>query len=71
MQGKLHHDGNPATRWMFENVVCEPDHKENIFPRKNHKTSKDKIDGAVAAINAMARAMFHKDKPQMVAPSFI
>ena len=55
--GNFHHDGNPVTTWMFENVVCEPDHKDNIFPRKENKNSPNKIDGAVATINAMARAM--------------
>lgn len=58
MEGRLHHDGNEVTTWMFGNVYCEPDHKENIFPRKESKGSANKIDGAVATINAMARAMF-------------
>ncbi len=58
MEGKFKHDGNPVTTWMFENVICEPDHKENIFPRKENKNSPNKIDGAVATINAMARAMY-------------
>jgi len=32
--------------------------KDNIFPRKESKNSNNKIDGAVATINAMARAMY-------------
>lgn len=59
--GKFHHDANPVTTWMFQNVICEPDHKDNIFPRKEQKGSPNKIDGAVATINAMARAMIVLD----------
>ena len=58
MEGRLHHDGNEVTTWMFQNVFCEPDMKDNIFPRKESKNSNNKIDGAVATINAMARAMY-------------
>ena len=68
--GKLHHDGNPVTAWMFQNVYCEPDFKDNIFPRKENKSSLNKIDGAVASINAMARAMF-ADTSSMPIPIFV
>lgn len=71
IEGKFHHDGNPVTTWMFQNVFCEPDHKENIFPRKSHKTSPNKIDGAVATINAMARAMYFKEAQKIIPPSFM
>ncbi|MCP4650386.1 MAG: terminase large subunit, partial [PVC group bacterium] len=57
-EGKLRHDGNPVTKWMFLNVISEPDHNQNEFPRKESKNSPGKIDGAVATINAMARAMY-------------
>lgn len=53
--GKFHHDGNPVTRWMFENVMVNEDKKGNIFPFKD--SEKNKIDGAVATITAMRRAM--------------
>lgn len=66
MEGRLHHDGNPVTTWMFGNVYCEPDHKDNIFPRKQTKNSDAKIDGAVATINAMARAMYDLGGSQSV-----
>ena len=71
MEGRLHHDDNPVTAWMFQNVFCEPDHKENIFPRKENKSSPNKIDGAVASINAMARAMYDKGDVEMPIPMFI
>lgn len=53
--GRLHHDGDPVFAWMVSNVVCHVDRKENVFPVK--QTSKNKIDGAVALIMAMGRAM--------------
>jgi phage terminase large subunit-like protein len=55
IDGKFHHDGNPATTWMFENVTVFVDRNENIFPRK--EGVENKIDGAVATITGMNRAM--------------
>jgi phage terminase large subunit-like protein len=52
---RFHHDGNPIFTWMFSNVVVKPDAKDNVFPRKNGAESK--IDGAVACIMAVCRAM--------------
>ena len=53
--GKFHHDGNPVTTWMFGNVMCRVDKKDNVFPFK--EGDENKIDGAVATITAMNRAM--------------
>lgn len=53
--GKFHHDNNPVTTWMFGNVMCRIDKKDNVFPFKEGEDNK--IDGAVATITAMARAM--------------
>ena len=53
--GRFHHDGNPATTWMFSNVEVKEDRNENIFPRK--AKAELKIDAAVATILAMCRAM--------------
>jgi phage terminase large subunit-like protein len=53
--GKFHHDDNPVTNWMFKNVCCRYDKKDNVFPFKEAK--ENKIDGAVASITAMSRAM--------------
>lgn len=52
---KFHHPANPVLTWMASNVVAYTDRKDNIFPRKDHVSKK--IDGIVAAIMAMARAM--------------
>ncbi|MBN8749516.1 MAG: terminase large subunit [Variovorax sp.] len=53
--GRFHHDGNPATVWMFSNVEVEPDRNDNIFPRKAKR--ENKIDAAVATTLAMGRSM--------------
>jgi len=49
--GRVHIEDNPVTHWMFSNVVCHEDAKENIYPRKEKKDNK--IDGAVAMIMAV------------------
>ncbi len=61
---RLHHDGNPALRWMISNTVCHTDAKDNIYPRK--EKPENKIDGVVAVIMALGRAMITpvNDKPQ-------
>ena len=55
LRGKLRHDGNPAMTWMMSNVVCHRDVKDNIYPRKER--AENKIDGPVAAIMSLGRAM--------------
>ncbi len=55
LDGRLHHDANPVMRWMVSNVVCHRDAKDNIYPRKEQP--ENKIDGAVAAIMALGRAL--------------
>jgi phage terminase large subunit-like protein len=55
LDGRIHHDGNPVLTWMMSNVVAHIDAKDNVFPRKDRDESK--IDGAVALIMAMSRAL--------------
>lgn len=55
LEGRIHHDGNPALAWMLGNVVAKEDANENIFPRKEQRANK--IDGAVALIMALSRAI--------------
>jgi phage terminase large subunit-like protein len=55
LQGKLRHDGDPVLTWMASNVVAHLDAKDNIYPRKERP--ENKIDGIVALIMALARAM--------------
>lgn len=53
--GTFHYDGNPILTWMFSNVMARVDKKDNVFP---YKESEDqKIDGVVALIMGIARAM--------------
>jgi phage terminase large subunit-like protein len=59
--GRFHHDGNPVMRWMVSNVVCHTDAKDNIYPRKQRP--ENKIDGVVALIMALARAMVASAEP--------
>jgi phage terminase large subunit-like protein len=53
--GRVHHDGNPVLTWMMSNVVAKLDAKDNIYPRK--EKPEQKIDGPVAAIMGVARAI--------------
>jgi phage terminase large subunit-like protein len=57
---KFIHGGNPALRWMFDNVFIETDAAGNIKPSK--KKSSEKIDGAVATIMALDGAIRRSDK---------
>ena len=56
---KLIHDGNPVLRWNVGNVEIKMDENENIRPVKGKGI--ERIDGLVAMINAMSRAMLEED----------
>jgi len=64
LAGKIRHNGDPCLRWMMSNVVARVDAKDNIFPRK--ECPENKIDGPVALIMALSRAM-HASEGQGVA----
>ncbi len=51
----LRHDGNPVMTWMMSNVNARVDKNDNVFPNKLNDECK--IDGPVALITAMSRAM--------------
>jgi phage terminase large subunit-like protein len=53
--GKLRHGGNAVLRWMASNVAVETDAAGNLKPSK--KKSTERIDGIVAMIMALGRAM--------------
>lgn len=53
--GRFHHPDNPAFNWMASNLVAREDAKENVYPRK--EAPENKIDGMVALLMAMGRAM--------------
>lgn len=54
---KVAHDGNPVLSWMMDNVVAAYDPAGNVKPDKSK--SKEKIDGVVALIMGLARAIAH------------
>jgi phage terminase large subunit-like protein len=65
LQGALQHSGNPVLRWMASNVSVEIDAADNMKPSK--KKSTEKIDGVVAAIMAIGRAMTATDSTSVYA----
>ena len=60
LEGRIIHGGNPILRWMAGNVVAEIDAAENIKPSK--KKSTEKIDGIVAWIMGLDRAIRHEQQ---------
>lgn len=57
--GRLRHGGHPVLRWNFDNIAVDTDKAGN---KSFHKgKSRDKIDGAVAAAMAVARASTGED----------
>ncbi len=59
MEGSICHGGNPVLKWMAQNVVMRQDPAGNIKPDK--EKSVEKIDGIVAAIMAIDRAIRNKN----------
>lgn len=55
LQKRLAHGGNPVLHWMASNIVMETDPAGNIKPTKKRQV--EKIDGMVALIMAMDRAL--------------
>lgn len=55
------HDGDPCMAWMMGNVVSKTDRKDNDYPNKERPEKK--IDGPVALISAMGRAMAGDGSP--------
>jgi phage terminase large subunit-like protein len=58
----LAHGGNPVTRWMAANVAVAQDPAGNLKPAKDKST--ERIDGIVALIMAIGRAMVVQGEPQ-------
>lgn len=55
LEKKLAHGGHPVLRWMMDNIFVRTDPAGNIKPDKEKST--EKIDGAVAAVMALDRAI--------------
>ncbi|QQK75084.1 terminase large subunit [Salicibibacter cibarius] len=57
--GQFTHEKNSLARWCFGNMIVSTDGNENIKPMKNK--SRERIDVAVALINAMATALMYEE----------
>jgi len=55
LEQKLAHGGHPVLRWMMDNIFVRTDPAGNIKPDKEKST--EKIDGAVATVMALDRAI--------------
>ena len=55
LEQTLAHNGHPVLRWMMDNIFIRRDPAGNIKPDKEKST--EKIDGAVATIMALDRAI--------------
>lgn len=55
LERKLRHGGHPVLRWMADNLVVKNDPAGNVKPDKGK--SREKIDGIVALITALAVAL--------------
>ena len=53
--GRLRHGGHPVLAWMATHCAVRQDQNENIVPCKKHSTGR--IDGIVAAIIGLSRAL--------------
>lgn len=64
MSGRFHHDGNPIMTWCMGNVIGKniPGNDDIVRPIK--QGNDNKIDGAVAAIMAVGRAMVPPEQEQ-------
>jgi phage terminase large subunit-like protein len=55
LSGQVRHGGHPVLRWMAGNVAVEQDPAGNVKPSK--KKSTERIDGVVALVMALDRAI--------------
>ncbi len=60
LSGRINHGGNIVLRWMADNMVVTIDPTEAVKPEKAKST--ERIDGMVAAIMGLDRALKHVDR---------
>jgi len=60
LEKNIAHGGNPVLRWMMDNIYVKTDPAGNIKPDKEKST--ERIDGAVALIMALDRAIRNVNK---------
>ena len=63
LEKKLAHGGHPVLRWMMDNIFVRTDPAGNIKPDKEKST--ERIDGAVATIMALDRALRNAGKQNL------
>ena len=56
---RISHNGDPVFTWMLSNVTAKLDKKDNVYPNKERP--ENKIDGPVALMMALGRAMQLED----------
>lgn len=61
LEQKIAHGGHPVLRWMMDNVVVRSDPAGNVKPDKER--AKERIDGAVALIMGLDRAIRNGNTP--------
>lgn len=64
LEGRIAHGGNVPLRWMMDNIYVRTDPAGNIKPDKEKST--ERIDGAVATIMALDRAIRHQGSDESV-----
>lgn len=64
LEKKIAHGGNEVLEWMVDNIYIKTDPAGNIKPDKEKST--EKIDGAIALIMALDRAIRHGGQPESV-----
>ncbi len=65
VSGTLHHGGHPVLRWNAGCASTDDDRRDNImFAKPERAKSTNRIDGLAATVDAMARAIVEKPKPQ-------
>ena len=64
LEKKIAHNGNASLRWMMDNIFIKTDPAGNIKADKEKST--ERIDGAIATIMALDRALRHLDDDKSV-----
>ena len=59
---ELAHNGHPVLSWCISNMVATKDPAGNLKPDK--EKSPEKIDGGVALVMALGRALVHQEEDQ-------
>ena len=59
LERRLAHGGNPVLNWMMDKIYVRTDPAGNIKADKEKST--EKIDGAIATIMALDRAIRHQN----------